>query len=126
GTVVLGAVQNGAGSTTVNDDGPCVAEHVCGRARFRVNLPDGWMLKAVMDDGRDLADALIELRSGETLNGLEVILTDKVTSIGGRLTDDKHRPLLDATVVLFPDDRSKWFESSRSVRAVRPDQEGEW
>jgi protocatechuate 3,4-dioxygenase beta subunit len=124
--VLLGAFRNNGGSSPVKDDGTFSVEHVFGRARFRVSVPEGWMLKAVMHNGRDLADDPIELQSGETLNGVEVIVTNRVTSIAGQLTDDKHMPLRDATVVVFPDDQAKWFESSRSVRAVRPDQEGQW
>lgn len=49
-----------------------------------------------------------------------------MTHVGGQLTDDKGAPLRDGTVLAFPTDADRWFESSRSVRATRPDQHGQW
>jgi hypothetical protein len=66
------------------------------------------------------------LRSGEDIAGIDVMITNRVTSIAGQLMDDRNRPLRDATVLLFPDDADKWFETSRTIRAARPDQQGRW
>jgi hypothetical protein len=57
---------------------------------------------------------------------VEVVITDKVTTLGGRLLDEKNLPVYDATVLVFPADSQKWFENARSVRAARPDQQGQW
>jgi Carboxypeptidase regulatory-like domain len=122
---VLGAFRNG-GLATIKDDRTFSMSHAFGHARFRVTLPDGWMLKSVLYNGKNIADADLNLKSGEELNGVEVIITNRVTSVSGRLTDEKQEPLRDATVLVFPTDSSKWFESSRAMRAVRPDQQGQW
>ena len=58
--VVLG-LQRTNRAPGVKEDGTFVAEGVFGRARFQVTLPDGWMLKAVTHEGRDISDAPIEL-----------------------------------------------------------------
>jgi hypothetical protein len=84
------------------------------------------MLKAVMHDGRDITDTPLELASHQEVDGVEVIVTDRVTKIGGRVTDEKSQPVRDATVLVFPADSEKWFENSRAVRAARPDQQGLW
>jgi hypothetical protein len=42
------------------------------------------------------------------------------------MLDDKGAPLVDGTVIVFPDDASKWSDDSRWVRAVRPDQQGRY
>jgi len=38
----------------------------------------------------------------------------------------RNRPLRDATVLIFPGDADKWFETARTIRAARPDQQGRW
>ena len=115
-----------SGPPRVKEDGTFSAQHVLGRARFAVTLPDGWMLKRVQHEGRDLTDAVVELRSGERITGVEVIITDRVTQLGGTVVDDKGVPVGDATVLVFPADSDRWFENSRSMRATRPDQKGQW
>ena len=123
--VVLG-LQRSNREPGVKEDGTFVAENVFGRARFQVTVPDGWMLKAVTHQGRDISDAPIELGSGEELTDVEVVISSRVTLVGGRLEDERKQPIRDATVVVFDADTQNWFESSRRVRAIRPDQDGQW
>jgi hypothetical protein len=99
---------------------------VFGRARFQVTVPEGWMLKSVTHQGRDITDAPIEMASGEELSGIEVLITDQVTSIAGQLRDQKNALVPHATVLVFSSDSQKWFENARRVRAARPDQQGQW
>jgi hypothetical protein len=110
----------------VRDDGTFQVPHVFGRTKVQVTVPDGWMVKSVTRGGHDITNGWLELKSGEDLAGVEVMITSRVTSIAGQLMDDRGRPLRDATVVLFPDDAEKWFETSRTIQAVRPDQQGRW
>ena len=83
------------------------------------------MLKAVTHQGRDISDAPIELGSGEELTDVEVVISSRVTVVGGRLEDERQQPIRDATVVVFDADTQTWFESSRRVRAIRPE-DGQW
>lgn len=122
---LLGAFGN-FGSAQVKDDGTFSIAHIFGRSRFQVMLPDGWMLKSVMRGRRNITDTWIDVKSGEDLGEIEVIITNHVTSVRGQLTDDRNRPLGDATVLLFPNDADKWFETSRTIRSTRPDQQGTW
>lgn len=122
---LLGAFKD-FGSAPVKDDGTFSVSHVFGRTKFQVTVPEGWMLKSMMRDGRDIIDTWIELRSGEDLAGIDVVISNRVTSIAGQLMDDRNRPLRDATVLLFPSDADKWYEASRTIRAARPDQQGRW
>jgi hypothetical protein len=91
-----------------------------------MTLPDGWMLKAVTHGGRDITDGEIPLRSGEELRDVQVTITPRVTTVAGQLTDAKNQPVYDATVVVFAAQPQRWFEGSRSVKAARPDQQGQW
>jgi hypothetical protein len=122
---LLGAFK-GFGSAPVRDDGTFQVPHVFGRTKVQVTVPDGWMVKSVTRGGHDITNVWLELKSGEDLAGVEVMITSRVTSIAGQLMDDRGRPFRDATVVLFPDDAEKWFETARTIQAVRPDQQGRW
>lgn len=86
----------------------------------------GWALKAVMYDGQDVTDSGLEFTPGRSYEGLQVIFTQKVTDLSGLVTDDRNRPVLDATVVIFPADREKWGFQSRYVRTARPDTNGRY
>ncbi len=114
------------GSSPVKDDGTFAIQHVFGRVKVQVTLPDGWMVKSIVRDGRDMSDAWLELRSGEELSGVDVLITSRVTTVSGQLLDARNQPLRDATVLVFPADADKWFETSRTIRASRPDQQGQW
>ena len=79
-----------------------------------------------MHDGRDIADTPIELKSGETLSNVQILVTNHVTSVAGRLADEKGQPLTDAH---DPGLRGRSRAVGRTfpgVRAVRPNQQGEW
>jgi protocatechuate 3,4-dioxygenase beta subunit len=125
---LLGAFRGSSGFATAiaDEDGRFSVDNVFGRARIQVTLPDGWMVRSVEHEGQDIGDAPIELGSGERISGIQVVITDRVTRVFGQLLDRKNQPLRDATVLVFPRERERWFESSRRMRAVRPDQRGEW
>jgi protocatechuate 3,4-dioxygenase beta subunit len=99
---------------------------IYGTGRVHARTPDGWWVKSIVQDGRDLADTPAEIRSGETLSGVRIVVSDRPTSVRGRIVDDKGTPVTSATVVAFARDSQKWFEESRWVRAVRPDQQGNY
>jgi hypothetical protein len=122
---LLGAFR-GRYSAVVPDggDGSFTVKNVFGPARLDVIVPEGWMVKAVTREGVDIADKPIELRNGEQLSNVRVVLTNRVTRLSGRLTDEKGAARPDGTVVVFAATPEKWFEESRFVRATRPDQQG--
>ena len=49
-----------------------------------------------------------------------------MTTVSGQLIDDKNQPIHEATLIVFRAEAEKWFESSRAVKATRPDQQGQW
>jgi hypothetical protein len=99
---------------------------IYGAGRVHARTPDGWWVKSIVQDGRNLADMPAEMRSGETLAGVRIVVSDHPTSVRGRLVDDKGTPVTSATVVAFARDSQKWFEESRWIRAVRPDRQGNY
>ena len=64
----------------------------------------GWSLKSVIVDSHDVADTPVELRSGEILNDVNVVFTNKQTEIDGTVTDERGNPITDFTVLAFPSD----------------------
>ena len=123
--MVLGAFRN-PGFAELKEDGTFSIVGVFGRSRLRITLPEDWAVKAVLHDSRDIAELPIELRSGEVLSGVQVIVTKRVTSVTGQLVDEKGAPLSDGTVIVFAADSGRWVEDSRFVRSARPDQQGQW
>ena len=108
-------------SGRVKDDWTFSVTRVYGPARLRVALPNGWMVKAVLQDGRDITDTPLAPNNGDALSGVEVILARRATSVTGQLSDEKGTPLTDGTIIVFSSDSEKWAEDSRFVRATRPD-----
>jgi protocatechuate 3,4-dioxygenase beta subunit len=91
---------------------------------FRVNTPQGWVLKSVLLNGEDITDLPLDAAPGSTVSGVQIVLTDRVTEVNGRIADARNAPITDATVVVFPADEQKWIYQSRYIRAARPDQDG--
>ena len=55
---------------------------------------------------------------------MEIVLTDRISGIVGLVTDRNNRVVLNHTVVVFPENTSRWKAPSRFVRSVRPRQDG--
>ena len=99
---------------------------IASASRIRATVPDGWMVKGIQQDGRDITDVVFDLKSGNTVSGLQVVLSNRVNSITGQLTDGKGAPISDGTVIVFASEPDKWHEDSRYVRSARPDQSGNY
>jgi protocatechuate 3,4-dioxygenase beta subunit len=126
GAFTLGGPGRPQFSQTLNDNWTFSLTGISGPARLRVILPAGWMLKAAFLDGRDVADTPLDPNGGEALSNVQVIVTTHVANLAGQITDDAGGPVVDGTVVLFANDPQKWYENSRWVRTVRPDQKGRY
>jgi hypothetical protein len=113
--------------TRVEPDGTFVLSGLTGQKFIRVNgLPQEWTLKAVMFNGVDVTDSALEFRGTNENTGLQIILTDKVSDLNGKVTTAKGDITRDYTVVVFPDDPVKWVFPSRYVKTARADQQGQF
>jgi hypothetical protein len=123
--MLLGTFRAGAGSgnADIKDDGTFTVLNVFGPAQFRVTTPEGWAVKQITRRGEDISDAVVEMRSDEEWSGVEVLLTDRLTSVTSLLTDAKGAPA-DGTLIVFAADAARWSDGSRFIRAARPDQAG--
>jgi carboxypeptidase family protein len=84
----------------------------------------GWTLKSVTLSGREMIDTPLDVRSGQTLTGLAVVFTDKMSEVSGTLTDDQGQPITEFTVLAFPTDNTLWRPQARHIMTARPDQTG--
>lgn len=117
-----------AGPTRVNDDFTFELTSLFDRRLIRASLigPPGWYLKEVRFDGEDITDDGYEFAPGRNREGLQVVFTQKTTDLSGLVTDARGKPVLDASVVVFPANRERWKFQSRYVRTARPDTEGRY
>jgi carboxypeptidase family protein len=118
-------VAFGGGSGNLKADGAFELKGLSGARIIRAtNVPSGWMLKSVRVNGNDITDSGMDFKSGESINGIEVTLTSKLTEVNGTVKDGA-QSVKDYTVVVFADEPQKWtFPNSRYVTGSRPDQEG--
>jgi hypothetical protein len=106
------------GQFTINDVAPGVYV-------VRASAPRGWAMKAVYLDGREITDQPIEVKS-ENVSGLNVIFTDKISSLKGTVRDARNNGAIDVTVIMFPSDERLWLPQSRQIITARTDSSGSY
>ena len=109
----------------VGADGMFTATGIFGTRLVRVNgLPQGWILDSVTVAGMDVTDTPFDFGTGEEVKNARIVVTDKVSQVSGSVSDKDGKSLRDFTVLVFPDDNTKWTAPSRYLQSARPDQQG--
>jgi hypothetical protein len=108
----------------VADDLTFHASGAMGPILIRASGPAGWYLKSAHVDGQDIADSPVTLAAGQRVDGVRVVLTRTRTTLSGSVRDNRGNVVVDATVVVFPNDESRWAPMSRAIRSARPDTAG--
>jgi hypothetical protein len=117
-------VGGGPSPFTLNEDGTFELLNLSGRRVLRVSTrSQEWALSRITRQGRDITDEIIEFTDGD-IGDVEVVLTNRVTSIGGAVSDEKGNRISDYAVVVFATDAAKWTDRSRFIALGRPDQDG--
>jgi len=119
-------VGPGLGGSRVGDDWSFSLRNITDSVLIRAQAPQGWAMKAAVINGQDITDTPMEFPAGQTVTGMQIVLTKKLTSLGGQITDSRGNPVLDATLVVFPSDEKLWTYQSRFIKAARPDQDGKF
>jgi hypothetical protein len=119
-----------AGYATVSTDGTIVMRSGAGAMSLRIQeLPRNWFVKSVQLDGVDVTDARFDLVPGRP-HRLDITLTDRVSRVAGTVTDRSARPVSNALVIVFPEDRARLsdaaFSNARSVRITFSQQQGRY
>ena len=95
-----------------------------GGALVRPTTTGQWTLKAVTLDGEDVTDTPLDFSGKGGASGLRIVLTDKLTTVSGRVLDARGKPLTDYAVVIQPEESKSGVIATRYLRVVRPDQNG--
>jgi hypothetical protein len=83
----------------------------------------GWHVETIRHNNTDVRDRPIVFGQ-ESLNDVEVRLTQAVTELTGTLASESGTPAAEYFVVVFPADRNLWHAASPRVRVVRPAADG--
>jgi Carboxypeptidase regulatory-like domain len=111
------------GPPVARDDWSFELHGLRGRGFIRAGtLSEKWQVKRVRREGADITDTPLDFSSD--VDNIEIELTDRVTTISGRVSDDRNDVASDATVIVFADDPGKWGPHSRLIQSARLDQQG--
>jgi hypothetical protein len=126
--IVAQAVPAGRGTgpqaARIERDGTFTLRGLLGTHAIRVNgLPQAWMVQSVTAGGRDVSDSVMSFGANQELRDVRVTITDRVTEVNGTVATGS-QPARDYSVVVFPEDDTRWAFPTRYVRAARPDQQG--
>jgi protocatechuate 3,4-dioxygenase beta subunit len=106
-------------SAEIHDDWSFDLAGVNGPRRLQLRAPADWMLADVRVNGISVVDRPLSFgRADQSLRDVEVLLTDRISELAGTVTTDRREPAAGATVLLFATDRSRWYPSSRFLRAA--------
>jgi len=85
-----------------------------------------YMTKSVIVDGADVADVPFDPTRRGRVSNVTLVLTDKVTDIGGIVTDGRGSRLESTTVMIVPEDLTPGVSPQRFQRILRSDREGKF
>ena len=117
----------------MNDDFTFEAKAAPGEMIVRA-IPSGaamqWAVKSVTHDGRDMTEDGLTLASGATVKGIDIVITNRLQSISGAVTNERGEiadkrdgvHLSAGPRTLVPAGRGR----SRPPRSARPDQNGRY
>jgi hypothetical protein len=78
-----------------------------------------------MLNGVDITDTPVDLATvGDST--VEIVLTDKQTTLSGIAGNSRNEPVKDYVVAVFPDRLKEGALPARFIRTIRPDQEGRY
>ena len=83
-----------------------------------------WTVKAINIGGQDIADSAVELKPGQNVENVTVVLTDRTTEISGSVRDARNAGAAAINVIAFSTEPAHWRPQSRRIQAARTDQSG--
>jgi hypothetical protein len=111
-------------AATVNSSNTFEFDGLLGIYTLRFDsLPNGYTIKSITANGVDVSDAAIEFRPGDRVS-MQVELTDRITQVSGAVR--ANGSLNGATVIIFPDEPSKWNSTSRFIKTARLTEGGQF
>jgi len=106
-----------------------IKDIVPGRYRLAVSGPGigttgNWFLRSALVNGQDTLDVPIDIRPGETIRDVTVLLSDHPAQLTGTVQNAAGGEANEFTVILFPADQTLWLPQSRRTFGVRPSADG--
>jgi hypothetical protein len=95
-----------------------------GRIIADVTPPEGWMMKSVVVDGQDFTNRPFDLGRRAALSNVIITVTNRLTTVSGRVSDARAQPVREYVVVIVPVETYEAGVMTRRVRVVRPGPEG--
>jgi hypothetical protein len=81
-------------------------------------------LKSVLIGGQDVTDQAVDLKPGQNVENVTVVLTDRSTALTGAVRDGTGAPMTAITVIAFSTDQQFWRPQSRHIQTSRTDAAG--
>ena len=112
-----------SGGATIAPDGTFETETPGGPVSVGVAfLGDGWSVKSIHLDRVDVDGQSVDMSGGT--RQLQIVLTDRASSVSGMVVDRNGRTLPAYSVVLFSEDETRWTPSSRFIMSAQSSQTG--
>jgi Carboxypeptidase regulatory-like domain len=121
---MVGNIANDPRSNgTVDENGNFQLGGMSGRVFLLVSSA-GWVTKSISVDGEDVTDEPIDLTGKQSVAGLVIRLTDKLTQISGQVSDARGQRTRECTVVFQTAEEREPIVAARLLRTVRCDSTG--
>jgi hypothetical protein len=78
-----------------------------------------WSLKSVLLGGADVADIPFEVKPGQNIDNLNVVMTDRATDLSGTVRDAQNAGAAAITVIAFSTEPQYWRAQSRRISTSR-------
>ena len=73
-----------------------------------------WILKAVVFNGQNLLDGPVTFQPGQQLRNVQVVVTDKQSSMVFEVSDENGQATRDYVVVAYPVEKERWTNGART------------
>jgi hypothetical protein len=113
-------------SADIHQDWTFEMAGIIGPRRLQLlHAPSEWALKEILISGIAVTDRPLPFgRADQSLSDVEVVLTDRVNEVTGRITDEEMKPVPGSFVLVFATDRDRWYPASRFLRTARAGSDG--
>jgi hypothetical protein len=95
-----------------------------GRVFLSLTTGPLWVLKSITIEGEDVTDTPIDLSGRQSVTGVVIRMTDKLTQLSGQVSDARGQLLKDYVIVVLPAEQKEPVIAARWIRTARPDSNG--
>ena len=81
-----------------------------------------WWLKSITLNGRDVTDEPVDFSRGDVM--LDITMTNRMASVRGSVSWNRTASRRRPSVIIFPDDDTRWMRGSRAIGASEVDEAG--